>query len=467
MKSFPINYDGIFEIANVGVYRTTPDGKIVYVNPFLVKLLGYENIEELKKRNLENSSYYHPEYERNKFKEEIEKKGYFIGTSAWKTKDGRNVYVMEYAIKVIDNKGNVYYDGIVEDITELMESYQREKRLKEEWFKLFNSVPESIIILSENQTILDANETTMKLLGKDKSEIVGKKCYQLFHNTSMPPEGCPFIELMKRGGNFQLNEMTMETLDGRYLVTVAPYILPGESKRKFMHFAKDVTIIYKVQEKLINHLKQHNQILNIINDIQRVLFREKNEEDIVNMVCNKLARWEKLKGSCLLLKKGEDLKLIASHNCKVEEEIKELLLKWNGQKSIGVGDDNPLIFPLKINSKIIGFFVVAVREDISKEEYGLLSSIAREIAFSINAVRLEKEKIVAYNELERTMRELMEMVDGIRNPLAVIQGIAEIEVNEDTRKKILKEVEKITEVMRRIDKIYMREEMLKKFLSER
>jgi len=164
----------------------------------------------------------------------------------------------------------------VEDITELMESYQREKRLKEEWFKLFNSVPESIIILSENQTILDANETTMKLLGKNKSEIVGKKCYQLFHNTSMPPEGCPFIELMKRGGNFQLNEMTMETLDGRYLVTVAPYILPGESKRKFMHFAKDVTIIYKVQEKLINHLKQHNQILNIINDIQRVLFREKN-----------------------------------------------------------------------------------------------------------------------------------------------------------------------------------------------
>ena len=234
-----------------------------------------------------------------------------------------------------------------------------------------------------------------------------------------------------------------------------------------MHFAKDVTIIYKVQEKLINYLKQYNQILKIINDIQRILFREKDEENIVNMVCNKLARWEKLKGSCLLLKKGKDLKLIASHNCKVEEEIKELLLKWDGQKSISVEDGNFLIFPLKINSKIIGFFVVAVREDISKEEYGLLSSIAREIAFSINAVRLEKEKMVAYNELERTMRELTEMVDGIRNPLAVIQGIAEIEVNEDTRKKILKEVEKITEVMRRIDKIYMREEMLKKFLSER
>lgn len=41
-----MHFRSIFENAIVGIYRTTPDGKVLMVNPFLVKLLGYDREEE-------------------------------------------------------------------------------------------------------------------------------------------------------------------------------------------------------------------------------------------------------------------------------------------------------------------------------------------------------------------------------------------------------------------------------------
>ena len=94
------------------------------------------------------------------------------------------------------------------------------ERWKIMWDVLFNSSPESIIILSDTQTILDANDTTLKLLGKKKEEIVGKKCYEIFHQTSGSPEGCPFVDMKRRNWKPCVNEM--ETIIGDLIVSVVP-----------------------------------------------------------------------------------------------------------------------------------------------------------------------------------------------------------------------------------------------------
>lgn len=103
-----------------------------------------------------------------------------------------------------------------------------EELWKLKWEYLFNSSPESIIILDEEHTILEANDTTLKLLGMRREEVIGKKCYHVFHNTNSPPEDCPFEEMKRRNWKPCANEM--DTIIGNFLVEVFPMDIPGEGE---------------------------------------------------------------------------------------------------------------------------------------------------------------------------------------------------------------------------------------------
>jgi len=109
----------IFENALVGIYRTTPDGRILMANPALIKMLGYSSFEQLAKLNLEKEGF-EPTCPRSFFKEKIEKDGSVRGLEyIWLKRDGTRLYIRESAVAVRDGQGKVvYYEGTVEDITE-------------------------------------------------------------------------------------------------------------------------------------------------------------------------------------------------------------------------------------------------------------------------------------------------------------------------------------------------------------
>jgi PAS domain S-box-containing protein len=129
-------FRSLYENATIGIYRTTPDGKILLANPALVRMMGFSSFEDLAHRNLEEEGY-EPDYPRAKFLEILEKEGKIIGLeSAWHQRNGKTLYVRESASIIRDAEGKVlYYDGNIEDITywkqvdkALRES---EKRLRE------------------------------------------------------------------------------------------------------------------------------------------------------------------------------------------------------------------------------------------------------------------------------------------------------------------------------------------------
>jgi len=111
-------FRSVFENVSIGIYRTTPDGRILLANPAICEMLGYDSFEDLAKRNLEedNDSIV---YSRHQFRELIERNGRVVGLEAiWKKKDGNRIYVRESARAIQDEKGNVlYYEGTAEDVT--------------------------------------------------------------------------------------------------------------------------------------------------------------------------------------------------------------------------------------------------------------------------------------------------------------------------------------------------------------
>ncbi|NOX62088.1 MAG: PAS domain S-box protein [Chloroflexi bacterium] len=119
-------FRSLYENSTVGIYRTTPDGRILLANPALVEFLGYSSFEELAARDLEKEGYASP-YTRAQFIEKIEKDGLIRGwESAWLRKDGSVVWVRESARAVRDANGQtLYYDGVVEDVTERKRAEER------------------------------------------------------------------------------------------------------------------------------------------------------------------------------------------------------------------------------------------------------------------------------------------------------------------------------------------------------
>ena len=119
LRESEARYRSLFEDAPVGIYRTTPDGRILMVNPAILRMLGYGSAEELKARNLESDG---PDaaYDRATFRTLAESKGGIRGLEAqWRRRDGSRIWVRENAKAVRGPDGEVlYYEGTVEDVSE-------------------------------------------------------------------------------------------------------------------------------------------------------------------------------------------------------------------------------------------------------------------------------------------------------------------------------------------------------------
>ena len=122
----------LFENATIGLYRTSPDGRILMANPALIRMLGYSSLKELEQRRLDDSESFADGFKRSDFLERIEHDGKIIGMeSAWLKKDGSLLSVRENASTVKDADGNtVYFDGAVEDISLHKEAEATNERLE-------------------------------------------------------------------------------------------------------------------------------------------------------------------------------------------------------------------------------------------------------------------------------------------------------------------------------------------------
>ena len=165
----------LYENATVGIYRTSPNGEIIMANPTLVKMMGYDSFNELKKRNLSAESF-DPNYSRDDFQKEISKNGRVHGfESKWKVKDGSAIYISESARMVCDEEGKpMFYEGIVEDITNRKQSelvMQTRMRLIEYAEK--HSLPELLReTLREAEILTHSQVGFFHFIDEDKGEIM-------------------------------------------------------------------------------------------------------------------------------------------------------------------------------------------------------------------------------------------------------------------------------------------------------
>lgn len=254
----------IYENNTIGLYRTTPDGKIILANPALVKLLGYSSFEELAARDLSKHGFERL-YERKQFIEKIETDGEIKGSeSAWIRKDGTTAYIRESARMIRDSKGStLYYDGTVEDITERKLAEKSLKENEELFVKIFKSIPGLATLWkrnTENKILLVmANEGSYVESNGKISKFIGTEVEKFFINS--PETAINIINTMTTGLSNHLIINTRLRTTGKLKWLYADYVRVTESL--VLNIVQDITERETAREELqrnkeeLHKLTQH------------------------------------------------------------------------------------------------------------------------------------------------------------------------------------------------------------------
>jgi PAS domain S-box-containing protein len=174
-------YRSLFESVPIGLYRSTPEGRIVDANDALVQMLGYPSREKLLETPAQ-ALFFDPA-DRQRWQAEMDAKGVvrdFVGQL--KRYDGTPIWVVDRARAVRDPQGMIlYYDGSLVDITEQRRSEEALRASEARYRALVESSPDGIGIHQDGRIVF-INPAGARLLGaQNPDELMGKPIEDIIH----------------------------------------------------------------------------------------------------------------------------------------------------------------------------------------------------------------------------------------------------------------------------------------------
>jgi len=116
LREIEKKYHDLLNYLPVGVYHTTPDGKLIEVNKSLANLLGFKNEEDLKA--LDVNDLYVEKKDRDRHLKKLNESVPYFSEFKLKRKDGQIIWGRDYPRAVLGLDGRVqYYTGILVDVT--------------------------------------------------------------------------------------------------------------------------------------------------------------------------------------------------------------------------------------------------------------------------------------------------------------------------------------------------------------
>jgi len=134
-----------------------------------------------------------------------------------------------------------------EEIQTRQETERKLHEANDRWQTTFDSMTDFVSIHDEEYTILQANQSLAQFLDTTPEELIGKKCYDVFHGRCTPWPTCPHRTLMATGLS-----QTCEIIDPRLTLPLLVTVSPIKNKGRIIgsvHAAKDISRQKKLEEE--------------------------------------------------------------------------------------------------------------------------------------------------------------------------------------------------------------------------
>ena len=174
------HYRSLFNHVPVGLYRTTPEGRIDDANPALLEMLGYESTEQLKAVNL-YELYVDPK-ERDRQITLIQEHGFLIDFDIQLRHSNGSILTVRDSMQAIrdENGAITAYEGSLRDITDRKLAEQALLKSEEQYRILAEAANDLIFVVDREGVVEYVNATAASQFRLPVEKIVGRKMESLF-----------------------------------------------------------------------------------------------------------------------------------------------------------------------------------------------------------------------------------------------------------------------------------------------
>ncbi|MDZ7765689.1 MAG: PAS domain-containing protein [Melioribacteraceae bacterium] len=177
-------YRTIFENSTLGIFRSTPEGKLIIANDAFAEIGGYKDASEMLNSLSNLSEIYADQDQREDILKLFARQGFIKDYEViFKQKNGKNVWVSLTAKADMDPRGNVYYEGTAQNVTERKNAEIALQESENKFKSLAENAPFAISILDDfdGTRYLYVNKYWETISGYSKSELNKIKPIDLIH----------------------------------------------------------------------------------------------------------------------------------------------------------------------------------------------------------------------------------------------------------------------------------------------
>ncbi len=309
-------YKELYDNIPIGLYRVSPEGEIHLANPYLIKLMGCDSLDELKRFDIP-SSYTDPQRKKD-FDEKMQKDGYVRGFEAkWYNKNKEVIVLRENATCIYDERGNIeYYEGTVEDVSERHHITQKLQHNEQLLNAIFDGMQSGLSLINKDLQIIKTNYWLREHFNFNDNSTL--PCHELLFGLKEACKGCPIRQTLK---------------DGKSRSTVIRH--SNKNKQKIWYEIS----VYPVKNK-------HGEVVKLIHDIRNVNARiqaerflehkEKFNELILDLAASYVNSSHNQIADCHKTVLKKTALFIGAHWAQIhilDRENKDSLKKTNWQKN--------------------------------------------------------------------------------------------------------------------------------------
>ncbi|MBP7024155.1 MAG: PAS domain S-box protein [Bacteroidales bacterium] len=448
----------------VGIYRLTPEGKILYGNPAFAKTLGFNDTSEVIGHSMDE--FIATNYD-DWVEESVKLSPGAPAEQSFRRQDGINLWANNQLRRVKNASGEVdYLDGVLVDITEHKFTLDALKESEERFRAMVTAIPDRLFRINADGDLIDFApseqlldfELNAGMIGHSLSEFLPQDVFQKFTDA---------ISLAKQSGKLQTFEYKFSKNNQDYFNEVR---LLQSGRSLFLVLQRDITQ-KKQFEAQANMLAQTimtaNDSISITNTDGHFIFVNPaftktygyTQSEIIgkhtsilktpdrDLTLDKTIHEETLKGGWQgelinVRKDGAVFPIFLSTSAVYDE---------NGIAIAHVGIANDITERKKIEQELIRAKEKAEESDRLKTAF--LSNMSHEIRSPMNAVLGFTQLIKSDEQLSETGMQYIELIQNSgKQLLSLLEDIIDISKIQSNQLRIDKNAFDLNELM---DELYL------------
>jgi len=343
------------------------------------------------------------------------------------------------------------------------------RRAAEERYRtLFEQVQEGVFVSTPDGRVVDCNDVFVQLLGyNSRDEVLARDIAQSFY--ANPGERDVFLKRMAKDGMVRNFEVSLRRQDGTILTVLENSYATRTASGNIIRY-HGVLLDITEKKRAEDEVRRRNRELEALNTVAVLASQSFDLDEIVNLVLRNLVDMFHADTAAILLLDADTRRLrrCASygHRSEMGSNFPEIRIPdefWERMMNFHVEivtdrdlaqlppDFTKFVLAEQLRSwiwvvmwsgeKVMGVMGVSSRKEgsFSDRDAGLLIALGRQLANSIEKVKLYEETSKAYDHLRSTQEQLLQsekmsavgqLISGVahelNNPLTAILGYAQL-----------------------------------------